>query len=303
VLCGGRPVASEVFRQVDPSRFRFLLTRRGRVISGRPGRERLRSGRLSLESGAGGPETSSSGSRAWPPATSLYASRIAAYARSCSTRGKRRRCSGFSRSTRCGWGGDEHRFSLSDGILIKETGSARRGIAPAGRRGAFGDAPPASRRGRGGDDSDVERRSRRERRRSSRQYARRREGRWRRFGGSSLLEASGDPPRETSRQYAPDGQWPPVRRGRDHPLRPFPRHLPSNCRREPGVSILLVLLFLPRGVARAEGYRVYESTAASVNGEGALRIRCRAGGRASTGAPRCPGAWRRPFPFMRRGIA
>ena len=36
----------------------------------------------------------------------------------------------------------------------------------------------------------------------------------------------------------------------------------------PGVSILLVLLFLSPGAARAaEGYRVYESTAASVNGE------------------------------------
>ena len=35
-----------------------------------------------------------------------------------------------------------------------------------------------------------------------------------------------------------------------------------------GVSILLVLLFLSPGAARAaEGYRVYESTAASVNGE------------------------------------
>jgi len=36
----------------------------------------------------------------------------------------------------------------------------------------------------------------------------------------------------------------------------------------PGVSILMVLLFLSPGAARAaEGYRVYESTAASVNGE------------------------------------
>jgi len=36
----------------------------------------------------------------------------------------------------------------------------------------------------------------------------------------------------------------------------------------PGVSVLLVLLFLSPGAARAaEGYRVYESTAASVNGE------------------------------------
>ena len=36
----------------------------------------------------------------------------------------------------------------------------------------------------------------------------------------------------------------------------------------PGVSMLLVLLFLSPGGARAaEGYRVYESTAASVNGE------------------------------------
>jgi len=36
----------------------------------------------------------------------------------------------------------------------------------------------------------------------------------------------------------------------------------------PGISILLVLLFLSPGAARAaEGYRVYESTAASVNGE------------------------------------
>ena len=36
----------------------------------------------------------------------------------------------------------------------------------------------------------------------------------------------------------------------------------------PGASVLLVLLFLSPGAARAaEGYRVYESTAASVNGE------------------------------------
>jgi len=37
---------------------------------------------------------------------------------------------------------------------------------------------------------------------------------------------------------------------------------------KPGTSILLVLLFLSPGAVRAaEGYRVYESTAASVNGE------------------------------------
>jgi len=131
VLCGG-PVASEVFRQVDPSVSVSFTPDGSRVVRGDrigeasgPARSLLRAERTALNflQRLSGVAT----------ATSLYASRIAAHGtKLLDTRKTTPLLRVLEKyAVRVG-GGSNHRFSLSDGILIKENGiRAAGGIAQA----------------------------------------------------------------------------------------------------------------------------------------------------------------------------
>ena len=131
VLCGG-PVASEVFRQVDPSVSVSFSPEGCRVARGDrvgkasgPAGSLLRAERVALNflQRLSGVAT----------ATSLYASRIAAHGtKLLDTRKTTPLLRVLEKyAVRVG-GGTNHRFSLSDGILIKENGiRAAGGIAQA----------------------------------------------------------------------------------------------------------------------------------------------------------------------------